>query len=395
MTQRLATEAFQRPETYEALRRSLDDASTLIPDAYTAPEFHKLEQEHVFAQGWVAVGCTSEFTESGEVKLRRVGGRSMLIVRDKSGTLRAFHNVCRHRGTQLITEDGKHQRIRCRYHGWTYGLDGRCQGAPFFEKSRNPDTTPTFCKEDFSLFPVVLEVWGFVVFVNLSDSPQPLSEWLGDLPERLAGHPLEQFEVNAQKDYEVNANHKLCAENFMEYYHLPTVHPELSEVSRVEDHHRWQGPGAYTGMVTRPVSRDRNSVWVNLPEAPGLSEEHRDASDHIWIFPNVAITLLPNHAFCLINEPLAAKQTCEHTYLLTPAGSQETEPYQEWFEVLAEFWNMVNLQDVGIIEQVHAGLEHPAFTGGRMCFRFEEPLHRYQNWIADRMLGLDRIPPGD
>ena len=98
-----------------------------------------------------------------------------------------------------------------------------------------------------------LETWGFLIFVNLSNIPKPLEETLGDLPQRLKGFPLEQFEVQRICDYEVRANHKLCAENFMEYYHLPTIHPELSEVSRVEDHHSCQGSGAYSGMLTRPV----------------------------------------------------------------------------------------------------------------------------------------------
>ena len=181
----------------------------------------------------------------------------------------------------------------------------------------------------------------------------------------------------------------------MEYYHLPFVHPELTNVSRMEDHHRSQGTGMYTGMLTTPVSRDVDSVWLNLPAAHGLNKEHLEAAYHICIFPNVTITILPNHAFCMITDPIRANQTRERTFLLTPPGTLDNESHTSMFLELVKFWDMVNTQDLGIVERVQLGLSNTAFTGGRMCPKFEEPLHRYQNWVADRMCGIHRVPSGD
>ena len=181
----------------------------------------------------------------------------------------------------------------------------------------------------------------------------------------------------------------------MEYYHLPFVHPELTNVSRMEDHHRCQGKGMYAGMLTTPVSRDVDSVWLNLPAAHGLNKKHLEAAYHICIFPNVTITILPNHAFCMITDPICANQTRERTFLLTTPGTLKNESYTSMFLELVKFWDMINTQDLGIVERVQLGLSNTAFTGGRMCPKFEEPLHRYQNWVADRMCGIHRVPSGD
>jgi choline monooxygenase len=255
--------------------------------------------------------------------------------------------------------------------------------------------TALFDKKNYGLLPLSVQTWGFLVFVNLSAKMTPLEEWLGDIPQKFKSHVLENWEIFGEKNYDVASNYKLIEENFMEYYHLPFVHPELTNVSRMEDHHRSQGAGMYTGMLTTPVSRDVDSVWLNLPAAQGLNKEHLEAAYHICIFPNVTITILPNHAFCMITDPILANQTRERTFLLTPPGTLDNESHTSMFLELVKFWDMVNTQDLGIVERVQLGLSNTAFTGGRMCPKFEEPLHRYQNWVADRMCGIHRVPSGD
>ena len=173
------------------------------------------------------------------------------------------------------------------------------------------------------------------------------------------------------------------------------MHPELTNVSRMEDHRRFQGKGMYTGMLTTPVSRDVDSVWLNLPTVQGLDKQHLKVAYHICIFPNVTITILPNHAFCMITDPIRANQTIERTFLLTPPGTLANKSHIKMFLELVKFWDIINTQDLGIVECVQEGLSNTAFKGGRMCFKFEEPLHRYQNWVADRMCNIHRVPKGD
>ena len=181
----------------------------------------------------------------------------------------------------------------------------------------------------------------------------------------------------------------------MEYYHLPVVHPKLTHVSRMNDHHCCQGKGMYSGMLTTPVSRDVDSVWLNLPATKGIEKKHLETAYHICIFPNVTITILQNHAFCMITDPIRANKTRERTFLLTPPLTQENGMQSSMFLKLIKFWEIINTQDLVIVERVQEGLSNIAFTGGRMCFKFEEPLHRYQNWIADKMCNIQHVPPGD
>ncbi len=405
--QRLPTHVYTQPETYGLSRLPVDQASTLIPDAYTAADFFALEQEKIFATAWVAVGCLQQVKNPGDILVTEVAGRSILVMRDKTGKLGAFYNVCRHGGSKLFEKNGSIKSLHCPYHAWVYGLDGQCLGTSMFRNEKIVDTVPSnggetdlsdtalFDKKNYGLLPLSVQTWGFLVFVNLSTKTTPLEEWLGDIPQKFQSHVLENWEIFGEKNYDVASNYKLIEENFMEYYHLPFVHPELTNVSRMEDHHRSQGAGMYTGMLTTPVSRDVDSVWLNLPPAHGLNKEHLEAAYHICIFPNVTITILPNHAFCMITDPICANQTRERTFLLSPPGTLDNESHTSMFLELVKFWDMVNTQDLGIVERVQLGLSNTAFTGGRMCPKFEEPLHRYQNWVADRMCGIHRVPSGD
>jgi len=405
--QRLPTNVYTQPETYSLSRLPVDQASTLIPDAYTAADFFALEQEKIFATAWVAVGCLQQVQNPGDILVSEVAGRSILVIRDKTGKLGAFYNVCRHRGSKLLEKSCNIKSLRCPYHAWVYGLDGQCLGTSMFRNEKIVDTVPSngaetdlsdtalFDKQNYGLLPLSVQTWGFLVFVNLSAQTTTFEEWLGDLPQKFQSHVLENWEISKEKNFDVASNYKLIEENFMEYYHLPFVHPELTSVSRMEDHHRSQGAGMYTGMLTTPVSRDVDSVWLNLPAAQGLNKEHLEAAYHICIFPNVTITILPNHAFCMITDPIRANQTRERTFLLTPPGTLDNESHTSMFLELVKFWDMINTQDLGIVERVQQGLSNTAFTGGRMCPKFEEPLHRYQNWVADRMCGIHRVPSGD
>jgi choline monooxygenase len=401
---------FTEESTYRATRLPVDLASTLLPDAYTSPAFFALEQEKVHADSWVAVGTTSQVDAPGRCLVAHVAGRSVFVTRNKAGELRAFHNVCRHRATELLDDDAawvgtKRHRILCPYHAWGYDLDGNCIGTPLFEGSDIPagqepifDTSVArrFDRADHGLLPVAVEAWGFLVFVHLAADPPPLASALGDLPERFAGYRLEEWVPHRRRTYEVAANHKLIAENFMEYYHLPWVHPELSKVSKFSDHYRWQGPGLYTGMTTTPVSRNSDAGgWDGLDPVPGLAPADADAGRFVGLFPSTAVVVLPNHAFVLLNRPVAANRTVETAVLLSHPGSAAGPDAEAGLDQLEKFWDLVNRQDIEIVERVQRGLQNPAYRGGRMCFRFEEPLHRFQNMVIDKMVGIDRVPGGD
>lgn len=404
----LPAAAFTEEETYRHTRAPVGLASTLIPDAYTSPEFSAIERERVFATSWVAVGTSGQVERTGQTILTEVAGRPIIVTRNRNGELRAFHNVCRHRGTKLLdgtAEVGKTAKIRCPYHSWTYDLDGNCLGTPLFDGSDIPDDqrgvfdmsdVKHFDKADYGLFGIRVEAWGFLVFINLDPAAAPLRRQLGDLPERLAAYRLPEWRVMRRRRYKVAANYKLIGENFMEYYHLPWVHPELMKVSRLDDHYRWQGTGMYTGMCTTPVSANSAAGgWQGLPPLPGLSDADAKAGRFVWLFPNTAIVILPNHVFLMLAQPDGPGRTVEEVDVLTHPDCVNGDDAEAGLDQLEQFWDLINRQDIEIIERVQHGVANPTYEGGRMCYRFEEPLHRFQNMIIDRMVGIDRVPEGD
>jgi choline monooxygenase len=401
-------DAFTREETYAATRRPVSLAETLLPEAYTSDVFFAIERERVFASSWVVVGCSAQLREPGDVIVAEVAGRSVFVVRKQDGTLRAFYNVCRHRGTQLLGagECRVKRFIRCPYHSWAYDHDGTCVGTPLFTGSDIPpdqqaafdmQDVAAFDRADYGLLPVAVDAWGPLVFVNLEADPAPLAEHLGDLPERTAGYRLDEWEIARTAEYEIKANYKLVAENFTEYYHLPWVHPGLVKVSPMEAHHRWQGSGMYVGFCTSPIAPDTDEGgWQSgLAAISGLSDADATSARFIWLFPGVAVNILPNHLFIIHARPVAPGLTRETTYLLTHPESAGAEGNEQAVDDLATFWDGVNREDIDIVERVQAGLESTPFPGGRLCYRFEESVHRFQNMVIDRMVGKRRVPPGD
>jgi choline monooxygenase len=407
----LPTEAFSREETYAATRLPVDRASTLIPDAYTSPDFHLLELDRVFARSWVPVCVTGELAEPGSYLVVDVAGRSLIVCRNRSGELRAHHNVCRHRGSQLLL-DGEHGRVerffQCPYHAWAYDLDGVLLGTPLFTPEAGiPDDqraafdmsgVSAFDKAEHGLHSVRVDSWGGLAFVCLDPDAPPLADELGDLPERLAGHRLEEHRLLRRVEYSIEANWKLVAENFMEYYHLPWVHPGLVKVSPLKNHYRWQGTGMYVGFCTTPIAANtEDGGWQGLPALSTLDEDDRTSARFVWLFPNMAINALPNHTFLMLTRPTAAGHTDETTFLLAHPESIEAagDGLDAEVDSLLSFWDEVNREDIAIVERVQSGLSNPVYTGGRMCYRFEESVHRFQNMVVDRMLGVRRVPPGD
>jgi choline monooxygenase len=215
------------------------------------------------------------------------------------------------------------------------------------------------------------------------------------LPARFAAYDLEAWVPAREKEFIFQANYKLVGENFMEYYHLPWVHPELIKVSRMEDHYRWQGSGMYTGMTTWPISQGDGGGWLGLPPMSKLQDKNRESARFIWLFPNVAINVMPNHVFIMLTKPEGPARTVEQTWILCHPESLQTEGAEEELDQLVDFWSLVNEQDIEIVERVQQGLSMKPYRGGRMCYHFEEPIHRFQNMLIDKMVGVERIPPGD
>ncbi len=380
--------------TWAGTRLPLTEATGLHPGMYSDESFFAAEQKRLFERAWVAVGTAAEVAEAGRLLVRQVGGRSIIITRDQEGVLHGFVNSCRHRGTELAETDCDiGNTIRCPYHRWGYGLDGSLRSTPFFEEIPREG----FDRDDFGLVEVRVDTWGLLLFACLDSRTRPLREWLGDLPDRMGGYGFDQWRVQSEATFEVRANWKLITENFQEYYHLSWVHPELAKVSRVKDHYRYQGPGMYCGQTTTPISGDDRDDWLVLPPAEGLNQSDLLSGRFVAVFPNVMLAVLPNHVFLIRLEPVEPGLTRERcTFLLPPSTPDVSD--QDMAQTRS-FWFDVNNEDIDIVERGQRGLAAGTVAPGPLAPRFEEPLHRFHNMLADTMtsecLGEITIPSGD
>ena len=252
----------ERPATASAR------ATMLAPSSYYDPDVHERERAAIFAREWSAVGDMAQLAGAGDYIATVVAGYPIVVVND-GGAVRAFHNVCRHRGGPLLWDGaGSCKGFVCRYHGWSYGLDGKLNSARDFGAE-------DLHTEELSLHGVRVETWRGLVFVNLSDEAPPMAEWLGGFADECSAYPLESFRPVHRSRHDLAANWKVYAENYQEGYHIPLVHPGLN---RQIDARRYEVVVRDGYCVHRAPARDGSvtaGVWL-------------------WRFPALAMNVYPN-----------------------------------------------------------------------------------------------------
>ena len=362
-------------------------ARTLPGHFYHDPAIWRLEQERIFSRLWVCVGRADQHPDAGDYRTAPVGDESVLLVRDRDGALRAFLNVCRHRGARLCPAERGHARaLQCRYHAWTYGLDGRLLRAPGL-----PDG-PDFDRGAFGLVAVPVDTWEGLVWVSLAAAPPPVTEQLvpqiaarlGD-PGRLAPYRLGGLQVARRIEYDVRANWKLVVENFMECYHCAPMHPEL--VRRLPAFR--SGATQQYGLGTR-LADDAESLTMSgrapAPPFPGLAPGHERHYFGLVLRPNVFLNLLPDHAIVHTLIPLAPDRSrvlCDWLFDPPALARPGFDPADT-----VELFDRVNRQDWEVCEWAQAGVRSRAYRGGGVYVPIERHIRGFNDFVLEQ-LGLE------
>ena len=343
---------------------------TLPSRWYRDVRIFELEKERIFAREWLCVGREEELAAPGDYKLLNVVGESILLVRNPSGALRAFYNVCRHRGAQLCRVAGAAappgmavqggvtaaRSIVCPYHQWTYDLGGRLIAAPHMAG------TPGFDKASISLYPVAVDTWGGFVFLHLTpEDAQPLE--LGEIAARSVRYPLESLRIGHSIRYQVAANWKAICENYNECYHCGGVHPELCAVVPA---FRASGGGALDwsrGIAHRDGAYTfTHSGTTTRRPFPGLNEDERTRHKGEVIYPNLFVSLACDHVAAFILEPRGPGHTDITCHFLFEPEAMAQKDYDPNDTV--EFWDITNRQDWTICESVQRGMQSRMHTHG-------------------------------
>lgn len=370
----------------EAYKAVLEDAKGLPGEFFTSDDIFAAESDHLFAKNWAFAGLTDDVASKGEVYPTFVANQPIIVTRAKDGKIRAFYNVCRHRGALLATElKSKQKRIVCPYHAWSYGLDGKLLHTPHiggFGK-HSCESLPT---DGLDLMDIRTAVWGPFIFVNFSGDAPEFSDFIHPIEQRLNFVELDRLRLAPESHacIDVKANWKLVIENYVESYHVPLVHPELERVNPMSDHYQILGGDSYVGQGG--IAADLE-IQLESPLPTFTDAKDAAAYEGLYIFPGLIITCLPNSVFALIPSPIAPELTRERVVVFFVGDDALRNDLSNARKTLVKDWIVrVNNQDISIIENVQKGRSSKAFDGGRFARKQEQTSLHFQQMIAKRML---------
>jgi len=374
-------------ELFERVRQPIAKATTIPPESYFEPSFYEAEQQQLWRKQWFCVGHATEIPNVGDVKVIDVGSQSFIITRAKNGQLHAFYNVCRHRGARLAEEGDafNKKRLNCPYHWWSYRLTGELISTPHFDQKE-------FKKKDYGLLKVNIDTFAGMIFLNQDNNCSPLNEQLGALTETFQEYPLQDFKVIGKNAYNLDIDWKLLAENFMEWYHVPPVHPELAKFSTLEKHKMWGGKGQYVGFITHPVTNCGGPADTDLfNPTPSSNDFDGETAFFYHIWPNVSVTIYPHSVYTLVMLPNGPGKCKEILSLLQHPDSRlatdSDEQYKKKTDALLKFVTTVNDEDIWVCNRVSKGLRSERYSGGRFSPDMEQSCYRFQNMYADTLTG--------
>ena len=331
----------------------------------------RLEQERIFRRSWQYVGHAGQAPEPGTFFASRCGGVPVLVTRAREdGALRAFLNVCRHRGTLLVEGEGRRATIQCPYHAWTYELDGRLRAAP------RADVEGGLELDALGLVPLALGTWGPFLFVNPDPAAGPLEETLGELPELVAaaGVDVDALVFHSRATSKVAANWKVCCENYLECYHCRVAHPGLVEVLDV-------APEAYGLDESRWFSTQIGPV---RPDASGGYDPHGEIprGQFHFLFPNLTINIAPGRANLSLG-PVVPEGTGRTTRFLDYFFAADAD--EAWIAEYLAWDGQVGVEDTALVERVQRGLGAGVLEGGVLLPESERLIAHFDRLVADAL----------
>ncbi len=355
----------------EAALRPHGESVMLPQAAYTDPAVLEWERRHFFAGQWTCLGRLDELGDRTTQRAVTVGDVGVLLV--FGDQTRAFANVCRHRGHELLRQGETSDRpnVVCPYHGWAYQLDGSVRNAPRMGDAFDP--------APYGLVELPAQSWHGWLFVNATATAAPFTEYVGGMAELTAPYRPEVLSLKARHTYDVKANWKIVVENYHECYHCPLIHPELCKVSPPTSGDNWDLPGAWVGgrMDLRPdaetMSLDGRSRGVSLENA-----DPRIVS-YLGLFPNLLVSLHPDYVMTHRMEPRAPDRTTVECSWFMPAAAVDPS-------YAVEFWDVTNREDWAACESVQRGVASPHFRPGPLA-PAEDAVYQWVTMVARGYLG--------
>ncbi len=346
----------------------MDNAFALSAEFYTDPDLLPLENKLLFENNWQLVAHISQLPRPGAQVVTKIGNIPIVLVKNDQHEIKAFHNVCRHRAGPLATESGQSKTLRCKYHGWTYTLDGLLKLAP------EMDSTPGFDVCQFHLPQAQVAIWQGLIFVCIGGKPPALSELLSGIADQIAPIDISSMMFSHRDEFSIDCNWKVYMDNYLEGYHLPHVHPGLSQLLDYR---------SYNTKLSRWYSYQSSP----LDKAKEDSNFYGDGDAHYYcIFPNIMLNILPGRLQSNRVIPEQNKTRVIFDYYYSDIDSEKT---QQLIDQDKLFSDEIQQEDIDICEQVQQGLNSGSYLvnssvkeqTGRLCIKRETGVLHFQNLI--------------
>jgi len=356
------------------------ESFTMPARYYFDPDIYQLEADAIFYQNWWYAGHISQLAKPGDYLTANIDEQNAFVVRDQSNELRAFYNVCQHRGHELLSGSGHANVIRCPYHAWAYDLDGTLKAA------RNTNNMPGFNKCEYSLKPVRVETFCGLVFINLDQNAVPLAEQAGELEKEIRDIcPSVDDLAFAQRDtYDVACNWKVMIDNFLECYHCHPAHKDFVDLVDM-DSYRSTLKGIYSSHVSHAVKSTDNKAFA-------FEKGDVDFGYAGWyLWPNLTIWAYPGEANLSVLQmiPCGPDRTIEHQDWFVPHG----KPSKQLVDAMVYQKDVLQPEDIGLCESVQRGLKSRGYNQGRFVVDAElselseHAVHHFQSMVVKALGG--------
>ncbi len=363
------------------VNEQIECAQTLASRFYTDPSILEIEKARIFRKTWQMVGTLDQ--SCGEVNGAKrtiadpesfftadVSGEPIIVVRDKQGTLRAFSNVCRHRAGPIALGSGCKNVLRCQYHGWTYTLDGRLIGTPDVEG------VEFFDRSTMGMVPLRLETWEKFIFVNFDSGAEPLSAFLGDIPQQARGFQFDGLQLAERRDYVIECNWKVYVDNYLEGYHIPIAHPGLM---REIDYAQYRTDTfRYHSQQFAPIRAMKSDDEGERAYAPGTGLQE---ALYFWVFPNLMLNIYPDNISTNLIVPITHEKTL--TIFEWFFHDLDSDRVQERIKKAVAFSDEVQQEDITLCENVQRGLRSSTYDRGRYSVKRENGVHHFHMLLSE------------
>ncbi|MEP6021128.1 MAG: aromatic ring-hydroxylating dioxygenase subunit alpha [Paracoccaceae bacterium] len=368
----------------QAVRRPIERANGLSNMHYTDESTYLEERDSLVFKNWAGLGVAADVPNTGDAKPITFMGLPLMLLRDKSGVVRVFQNICRHRGMILVDSPRNIEgAIRCPYHSWCYSTEGKLVSTPHVGGPGH-NTSEGIDRSTLGLIEVRSHIWLGVVWINVSGTAPAFEDANAELLDRWAEFDKPSYHGGSDSSFtlSVNCNWKLAVENYCESYHLPWVHPGLNSYSRLEDHYNIEEPGHFSGQGTyvyRQLKGDNDAVF---PDFDGLSDKWNEGAEYISAYPNVLLGVHRDHTYAIILIPEGPGKTTEHVHLFYADPNTDADLRKR----NAAQWKLVFEEDIFVVEGMQRGRNALGFDGGRFSPAMDAPTHMFHDWVASGLL---------